>query len=146
MDKPCKCGKTIRKNALCKEDYPCTTLCDKVLSCGHVCAQLCHRGDCNELVETKRKKILESGQRPPRNGCMRPCGLIRRVCGHPCKEVCSHYASCDFKPCEYQIKVECDCGNRTTFVDCGSTDTKLTKKIECDEKCRNLKRFQSLYA
>jgi transcriptional repressor NF-X1 len=90
--------------------------------------------------------MKETGVETPAIGCLKPCGKIKKACHHPCKGICRHEGKCDQNPCDYKIKVVCDCGNRTAYVDCGCTEEKVFKKIECDDKCKNLKRFFTLYA
>lgn len=37
-------------------------------------------------------------------------------------------------------------GNRTSFVKCGATTVKQKKTLNCDDRCKNIKRFKSLYS
>ena len=79
-------------------------------------------------------------------GCTRQCGKKRSACGHPCDKTCHpSEKKCPLDPCKYQVKIKCKCGNRTTFVECGSTDKKLSKELPCEAKCHNLQRFKALY-
>lgn len=37
-------------------------------------------------------------------------------------------------------------GNRHSFVKCGATNEKIKKSLNCDDRCKNIRRFKSLYS
>ena len=102
--KHCPCGKTAlsmllhEPRASCSAPIPqCGERCQKLLSCGHLCQQTCHNGECRPCLEkveincrcgrTTSKSVCHQGlQEPP---C---CARIDRStlnCGrHECGERC----------------------------------------------------------
>jgi len=115
------------KNVKCSKEVLCGKPCEEMLLCGHKCGDICHKWECN----------WEKGI----SGCGKRCGKKREFCEHTCNSLCHPGKECPKVPCKVEIKVKCDCGNRETFVECGSVDKKEYKTVKCDKSCANLKRF-----
>lgn len=47
----------------------CTVRCHKLISCGHACAKVCHKGECSAAGDCKEKKKVTCG-----------CGRKKKVC------------------------------------------------------------------
>jgi len=120
------------------------------MPCGnHTCIRMCHSGQCLERNNT----------------CTQPCKTTRS-CGHPCNQPC-HPGKCPETICNTQVRLVCECGNRSGSVACsenqysrvttamlatrmldmqaGSTLSfnglaRKDKKIECTEECFKLER------
>ena len=118
IDKPCECGKTIIKGAICSVSYKCTKICNKLLPCGHRCKELCHSGSCLDLIEKRRAEMKAKGiPNVPETGCLQPCKKIRSSvvpgsCDHPCQHLCHPGTPCPMDPCPVQVKVTCPCGKK----------------------------------
>jgi transcriptional repressor NF-X1 len=127
VEKMCNCGKSSIKGVKCSKEVLCGKVCDVLLACGHKCGEVCHKGECN----------YERGIK----GCGRRCGKKREICDHPCMAFCHPGKDCPKDRCKVEVKITCECGNRETWGECGSTDKKEIKVLKCDKSCSNLKRF-----
>jgi len=153
--KLCFGGHEERKNVACLvEGISCGKPCGKSLPCGlHTCNKICHAGLC---VDSKI-------------GCVQPCQRIRD-CGHVCAKQC-HPGDCPDSVCKTQVRITCECGNRSATVPCSENQySRMTtamlanrmqdlqsgnsvsltelqrkdKKLECSEECFKLERNKRL--
>lgn len=146
IDKPCSCGKKIIPNSICSMKMFCTNLCKNKLPCGHECKEPCHSDNCLVILEKKKQELRSQGVPINQTGCLHPCGRKREACGHPCDLPCHPETPvCTLDPCKHLVRVTCKCGNRSKFLECGSTDKRVKKELPCEERCLNLQRFKALY-
>jgi transcriptional repressor NF-X1 len=146
VDKPCACGKKMIEKGVCSVKMFCQSRCKNLLPCGHKCEENCHSESCLEISERKKGTLSNEGKNVAENGCTHSCGKKREACSHPCQALCHpDELECPLEPCNYLIKVKCNCGNRSKFVKCDCTDKKITKSLPCDDRCLNLQRFKALY-
>jgi len=131
VEKMCNCDKNLMKNVKCSKEVLCGKVCDNLLTCGHKCGEICHKGECN----------WERGVK----GCGKKCGKKREACEHPCMAFCHPGKECPKDKCKVEVRVNCECGNRETWVECGATDKKEIKILKCDKSCSNLKRFGGFF-
>lgn len=99
----CPCGKTFLselncERTSCEDPIPhCEKICEKSLSCGHLCPQKCHVGECRPCMSiasikcrcyrTSSKTICHQGvEEPPQ--CMRTCKAVLNCGRHECAERC----------------------------------------------------------
>lgn len=100
----CPCGKTPISDLLpeprqdCSAPIPhCQEKCQKVLSCGHLCEQKCHNGDCRPCFQTTQiscrcgrttsSTVCHQGiEEPPQ--CPRVCRSTLNCGRHECGERC----------------------------------------------------------
>ncbi|KUJ22890.1 uncharacterized protein LY89DRAFT_704432 [Mollisia scopiformis] len=101
----CPCGKTPIDSLIpeprkdCTEPIPqCLEKCQKALSCGHVCQQICHNGECKRFCtqtvditcrcgRTSSKSVCHQGtDEPPM--CPRVCRATMNCGRHECGERC----------------------------------------------------------
>jgi len=52
---------------------------------------------------------------------------------------------CPKTPCKVEIRINCKCGRRHTFAECGAYKKVLRKVLKCDDACNNFKRFGAIY-
>lgn len=60
-------------------------------------------------------------------------------------EACHKEEECPEVPCQVNVKAKCECGRRETFVPCGVVDVPLQPSLKCDESCKKMMRFGSLF-
>ena len=118
------------------------------MPCGqHTCQRTCHAGPCA-------------------TSCSQPCKVVR-PCNHPCLAPCHPNTPCPDTPCSTQVKLTCDCGNRSASVPCAEDSYsrvstallaarlqeepinlselgKSGKKLECNDECYKQIRNASL--
>ena len=99
----CPCGKTALDKLLdqprqdCRDNIPhCDKICDKALSCGHRCADVCHTGPCSSCLQkvdipcrcgrTTTQAICHQGR--PQPLCSRPCQATLNCGRHTCGDRC----------------------------------------------------------
>lgn len=149
--KLCYGGHEERKNVACLvEGISCGRPCGKPLSCSnqHTCIKICHAGPCLGP-----------------DGCTQPCTALR-PCEHPCGQPC-HDPPCPDVVCTTQVRVACECGNRSATLSCSENSysrvttallatrmadvqagntvslkelSKNNRKLECNEECSKLER------
>lgn len=148
--KLCYGGHEHRKNVACLvEGISCGKPCGKALPCGnHSCIKICHAGACLT-----------------RDGCSQPCTVLR-ACEHPCAQPC-HQSECPDTVCNTQVRVTCECGNRSASLPCSDNSysrvttallatrmadmqagntvslkelSRKDKKLECNEECSKIER------
>ena len=147
--KTCYGGHEQRKNLACHiEGISCGRACGSRMACGqHSCTRTCHSGPCAA-------------------SCTQGC-RVSRACGHPCTAPCHPGSPCPDTPCSTQVKLSCDCGNRSASVPCAEdsysrVSTALlaarlqeepinlselsarVKKLECSDECYKLLRNAGL--
>lgn len=147
--KVCHGGHEQRSNLPCHvEGISCGRACGVKSSCGqHSCPRTCHAGSCT-------------------TSCSQPC-RTPRACSHPCAAPCHPGQPCPDTPCTTQVKLTCDCGNRSVSVPCAEdsysrVSTALlaarlqeepinlselvgrVKKLECNDECFKLLRNAGL--
>lgn len=147
--KTCYGGHEQRKNLACHiEGISCGKPCGARMPCGqHTCQRTCHAGPCA-------------------TSCVQPC-KVTRPCGHPCAAPCHPNTACPDTPCSTQVKLTCDCGNRSASVPCAEDSYsrvstallaarlqeepinlselgKSGKKLECNDECYKQIRNASL--
>lgn len=100
----CPCGKTPLEDIsehcreTCEDPIPsCNKACLKRLSCGHLCQQICHTGDCLPCLlmvsilcrcgRTSSSTICHQGSEEPPQ-CMRICKVSLNCGRHECGERC----------------------------------------------------------
>lgn len=149
IDKHCACGKVLMKNVTCSRNVFCMNICtNKFDNCSHKCNQMCHLNDCNVIVKKRVNELIECSKLrldQEHLGCGNLCEKVRKVCGHPCQYYCHPEVACPQTPCQYVSRINCKCGNRQAWFDCGATDQLVYKELPCDAQCKNLQRFKSLY-
>ena len=72
------------------------------------------------------------------SGCGNLCNKERAICGHPCQRYCHPNIECPTTACNFISRVECICGNKQAFFECGATDNVIYKQVMCDDQCKNL--------
>ena len=119
-----KCGH--KENILCHKDpadHKCSTPCDRVPTCGHVCPKRCAEacGQCMVLIEKiiprcGHREIIPCQHDPALYACLSPCHRVL-TCGHTCPNVCGEGCisnkACNkivegrTWPCGHMLDVEC---------------------------------------
>lgn len=114
VKKPCFCGSDSKESVYCYlPGYSCGRTCKKQLACGrHHCTRVCHDSNC----ETSDKSTI----------CTRPCPVARFTCKHPCSLPCHGLSQCPVSDCKEQIKIYCECGNKTDRIEC----YKITRDVD----------------
>lgn len=157
LDKNCYCGRVMFNDVKCKKIPRCNIKCENVLKCGHKCDRTCHKdGECEEIRKDLKNTYFDNRNLNEdivkfynennvlENSCLKICNKIRVNCSHLCRVIC-HEGDCPEIFCEYMIKIKCECRNLSEFIKCGSKTSGNYKVIECNDKCKNLKRFKALY-
>ena len=158
LDKLCYCGKILFNDVKCKKIPKCNVKCENILGCGHKCNRTCHKeNECEDIRKDLKTHYFEKktnlktevvkfykDNNVLEKSCLKVCDKVREDCGHNCRVIC-HEGTCPIIYCEYMIKIKCKCGNISDFVKCGSKTSGEYKKIDCDDKCKNLQRFKALY-
>ncbi|CAF0742317.1 unnamed protein product [Brachionus calyciflorus] len=127
----------------------CNEICNKKLSCGHLCSQICNKHDkcavCPVIVD---KNIQQCGHIikgircdfiPMRKDCNEICNK-KLSCGHLCSQICNKHLNC-FK-CEIKVdKIIKECGHEIKSFRCDSEPIrkncvqKCNKKMYCGHNC-----------
>lgn len=125
----------------------CRQVCNKKLSCGHNCMELCHRGPCPSCPNVVSERLRcrcgaeelmppqPCGTKPPQ--CNRPCS-VPLPCGHPTGSHICHFGDCP--PCMFPVERLCAGGHRIVRnVPCSAESTTCTykcgKQLSCGHKC-----------
>ena len=122
----CSCGKTKYNRKNCNDPFEeCSTICGKIMSCGHKCQQKCHFGEC--VCPLTSRKPCRCGKEIHTV----PCNFKGEII---CKNVCGDTMNCKVHTCENiccsahgSIKNEM----HRCFKYCG-------KELECGHKCMEL--------
>jgi transcriptional repressor NF-X1 len=116
----CPCGKTVISDLMasprtsCLDDIPrCTKRCDKVLSCGHSCADACHSGDC----------------RP----CLEPVKIPCR-CGRTTTSAICHTSAEIHPQCERVCRAQMECGRHECRNICCAGEKRATERQAAKRK------------
>lgn len=120
----CPCGKTFVEDLItvprqsCEDPIPnCTKKCSKPLSCGHVCQQVCHAGDCD------------------------PCYLRTEIscrCGRTKSSTICHQGSEEAPQCPRACKAQLNCGRHECGERCCSGERKAAERQATKRKLRPL--------
>lgn len=113
VKKKCFCGADSKESVYCYlTGYSCGRTCKKRLSCGrHTCTRVCHENECEQ---------------PEKPICTKPCPVVRFSCKHTCSLPCHRSTPCPISDCKEQIKISCECGNKTDRIDC----YKITRDVD----------------
>lgn len=131
--------------------YSCSTICDKLLSCGnHKCQQLCHPGDCGSCPHSPEATVnCPCGKIPSvllssnvRKKCTDPIPTCPNVCGkrlscsrHCCDKIC-HVGPCG--ECKEEVKVPCKCKSSTIKVSCLLSKGAM-EQHQCNKICKAMR-------
>eukprot|EP01084_Bolivina_argentea_P183587 316773_1 len=167
------CGVTYRNGVECAcgavfvpgpfqcgtKDIPtCTQTCDKLLACGHYCANKCHHGACPPCIRICSKPCISHGLMVHNMPCHvenRSCGnLCGRIlnCGiHSCTRTC-HGGNCqkgnkdnNNNICGQICNLELKCGHKCMYK-CHSKNCNADLcKAQIDVKCKCGERSDKQY-
>lgn len=121
VDKLCKCGKVALPVRCWVSAVDCGKICNKTLSCGHLCTEKCHDGSCESIKSPHL------------------CKKKRENCEHHCLASCHHPGSCPATPCTVKVTKLCNCESRSIQTLC--SDSNLP---ECNDECLIIKRDKAL--
>jgi len=137
-------------NEVARECLQCEEPCLKPRpeGCTHSCKRRCHPDECPPctnyvrischcsliMLELKCSTLTEGNE--SLRSCKNQCPKVLS-CGHRCKSIC-HPGDCPRTVCNQKVKIFCPCKRRKKETRCNLLNSGETK-IECDEKCRELK-------
>ncbi|GBC08311.1 hypothetical protein RclHR1_08010001 [Rhizophagus clarus] len=115
-----KCKKNCGKQLKCERTKhgKCRTRCKKLLYCGHICGQFCHKGECQ----------------PCNNECALSCEH-KKACNKDCLEPCAVCAKKCSWECRHQEKCELSCGIPCNRLPCNK---RCDKKTKCGHACAGI--------
>ena len=113
--------------------FSCTLKCEKILQCGHSCANTCGelcttqcKVKCLKRLPCKHEKRMSCFRDPLlETKCVRYCEKVLE-CGHPCAKRCEDKCQCNI-----EIVVQLPCEHRRQVL-CHKKDT----PFQCFEKCK----------
>ena len=127
------------------EDFVCQVKCEKTLTCGHQCKNVCGSPcttrcsfECNKTLPCGHEKIMPCFKDPIiYNQCRSNCSKILE-CGHPCSRKCKERCHCNTTievdlPCKHQKRVLCPNRNQPLlcFEEC-------KRGLQCGHECPGL--------
>ena len=127
------------------ERFPCGMKCEKMLPCGHQCANKCGE-NCSQNCQVEVTKTLSCGHKKKLQcfqdpvtfkNCQKVCEKIL-ACEHPCSKKCSEQCRCEKEititlPCEHTKRVLCRKKNEP--IKCNET---CKRKLSCGHNCKGL--------
>ncbi|KAL5004105.1 hypothetical protein ScPMuIL_017561 [Solemya velum] len=116
------CGECLRG----KVHVPCSSICHRILVCGHECMDRCANNACPPCQRACQNRCTHSK-------CQKQCGETCVPCNEPCVWRCNHYKCskncseiCDRPRCNAPCPKRLECGHSCCGV-CGEP---------CPRKCR----------
>ena len=148
VNKVWSCGHKLKRKCYQTqnpEQYPCRKRCEKQLTCGHRCANLCEEPctiNCKQVVDKKypcgHTNKAPCSSTPTGYPCQSKCNFTLK-CGHGCEAKCSTcYKTRIHAPCTFGTKLTRFCGH-TTSVECLSLEDTHSGKMKCSANCTHTK-------
>ena len=114
-------------------DFSCQAACERTLSCGHNCREICGNKctrscmvPCKKTLPCEHEKWMPCFKDPVvHSQCDRNCTKVLD-CGHPCSNRCT-----DPCECNTEIEVELECGHRKWLL-CRMKNS----PPKCTERCK----------
>ncbi|GBC02767.1 hypothetical protein RclHR1_04800007 [Rhizophagus clarus] len=102
----------------------CKRICEKLLFCGHICKQHCHRHEGNDCPPCENRCSVSCEHATCNKNCIEPCA----VCAEKCLWKCEHQGKCELScgapcfrlPCNERCDKKLECGHLCAGV-CGET-------------------------